>query len=50
MTKKFCNVTGGGQQQDFDLMSESENVSSKSKMMSGAAGKGVPGGGLSGGK
>jgi hypothetical protein len=50
MTKKFCNVTGGGQQQDFDLLSESENESAKSKIMSGAAGKGVPGGRRSGGK
>ena len=34
----------------FDLLSESENESAKSKIVSGAAGKAVPGGRRSGGK
>ena len=34
----------------FDLLSESENESAKSKIMSGAAGNGVPGGRRSGGE
>jgi hypothetical protein len=50
MIKKYCNVTSRGQHQDFDLMSESENEPGKSKLTSGAAGKGVPGGRRSGGE
>ena len=30
MAKKFCVVTGGGQQENFDLLGESENESLKS--------------------
>ena len=40
MTKKFCVVTGGGQQQDFDLLSESENQSGKLKYMEAGSAKG----------
>jgi len=47
MTKKFCVVTGGGQHEDFDLLSESESDTGKIKMMSKAA-KGKSGGGSAG--
>jgi hypothetical protein len=50
MIKKYCNVTSGGHQQDFDLMGESENASGKSKIFSEAAAKGGRGGRRPGGK
>ena len=40
MTKKYCVVTGGGQQQDFDLLGESENQSGKLKYMEAGSAKG----------
>ncbi len=41
LTKKYCVVTGGGQQQDFDLLSDDQSAeeSAKTKMMSKLADK-----------
>jgi hypothetical protein len=41
MIKKYCTVSGGGQQQDFDLLGDEQSaqVSAKSKMMSKVAAK-----------
>jgi hypothetical protein len=46
MLKKYCNVSGGGQEQNFDLMSDDESalVTTKSKKVSKAAPKAGPGG------
>jgi hypothetical protein len=50
MLKKFCEVTGGGQQQDFDLLADDDSGggSYKTKMMTkGAANAGARRGGRS---
>ena len=46
MTKKFCVVTGGGQQKDFDLLGNEQSVgyAAKSQMISKVATKGKSGG------
>ena len=46
MIKKYCVVTGGGQEQNFDLLGDEQSaqVSQKSKMMSKAADKAKSGG------
>jgi hypothetical protein len=52
MVKKFCIVSGDGQQQDFDLLADdqSEVESPKTKMMVKGAGKSGTGGRTGGGR
>ena len=44
MTKKYCVVSGSGQQQNFDLLSESESATAKNKMMEKGSQRTTPGG------